>query len=70
MSEADVCKILSSFDCNKMSSPDEIPMMFYVRLKDSLSLPLPMVFNKSLSEGVFPNLWKLSFINLQIRKEI
>lgn len=63
VSEEDVRSILSSFDCNKMSSPDDIPMIFYVRLKDTLSLPLSIIFNKSLSEGVFPDLWKLSFIS-------
>lgn len=63
VSGADVNLILSSFDCNKISNPDDIPMIFYVRLKDTLSLPLSIIFNKSLSEGVFPDLWKLSFIS-------
>lgn len=63
ISEGDVNSILSSFDCNKISSPDDIPMIFYVRLKDTLSLPLSIIFNKSLSEGVFPDVWKLSFVS-------
>lgn len=63
LSEDSVNSILSSFDCNKISSPDGIPMIFYVRLKDNLSLPLSIIFNKSLSEGSFPDLWKLSFIS-------
>lgn len=63
MSESDVNSILSSFDCNKMSSPDDIPMIFYMRLKDAVSLPLSIIFNKSLSEGIFPELWKLSYIS-------
>lgn len=63
VSEKDVHSILNSFDCNKMSSPDDIPMIFYVRLRDVLSLPLSIIFNKSLAEGVFPEIWKLSFIS-------
>lgn len=61
MSESDGNAILSSFDCNEISSRDGIPMIVYVRLKDALSLPLSIIFSKSLSEGVFPDLWKLSF---------
>lgn len=63
ISEDDVKSVLSGFDCNKASSPDKVPIIFYVKLKDTISLPLSIVFNRSLSEGVFPDLWKLSFIS-------
>lgn len=48
VSEDDFKMVLKSFDCNKVSSPDEIPMIFYVRLSETLSLPLSIIFNKSL----------------------
>lgn len=54
---------MSDFDCNKVNSPYEVPIIFYVKLKDALSLPLSIIFNKSLSEGVFPSKWKLNFIS-------
>ena len=54
---------LKSFDVNKVSSPDNIPMMFFIRLSMSLGLPLSILFNKSLSEGKFPTRWKLSFVS-------
>lgn len=63
ITEGEVLTFLSDFDCNKINTPDSVPVMFYVKLKDSLSLPLSIIFNKSLSEGVFPDLWKLSYIS-------
>lgn len=63
ISESEVRSVLNAFDCNKVTSPDNVPMVFYVKLRDSISLPLSIVFNRSLSEGVFPDLWKLSFIS-------
>lgn len=58
----DVKNVLKGFDKNKVSSPDDIPMMFYKNLSQSLSLPLKTLFNKSLKERVFPDRWKTSFI--------
>lgn len=44
----DVKNALKQFDKNKVSSPDDIPVMFYKNLSQSLSLPLKILFNKSL----------------------
>lgn len=46
-STEDVKDVLKGFDKNKVSSPDDIPMMFYKNLSKSLSLPLKILFNKS-----------------------
>lgn len=62
VSEVDVKSALCSFDCNKVNSPDSVAMIFYKKLSDNISLPLAMIFNKSLSSGIFPSAWKLSFI--------
>lgn len=58
----DIKNVLKGFDKNKVTSPDEIPVMFYKNLSQSLSLPLKVLFNKSLKERVFPDRWKTSFI--------
>lgn len=56
-------KALKSFDKNKVASPDNLPMMFFMQLALSLSLPLSILFNKSLSEMKFPTRWKISFVS-------
>lgn len=54
---------LRGFDKNKVASPDNIPMLFFVRLSLSLSLPLSILFNKSLTENKFPSRWKTGFVS-------
>lgn len=54
---------LKSFDKNTVASPDNLPMMFFMQLSLSLSLPLCILFNKSLSEMKFPTRWKISFVS-------
>lgn len=58
----DIKNILKVFHINKVTSPDDIPVMFYKNLSQTLSLPLKILFNKSLKERVFPDRWKTSFI--------
>lgn len=48
---------------NKVSSPDNIPMMFFINLALSLSLPLSILFNKSVKEIKFPARWKESYVS-------
>ena len=42
--------------------PDNIPEILLKMFYYELSIPLTLLFNKSLSLGVCPNKWKLSFI--------
>ena len=42
--------------------PDNIPAIIFKMFSYELSIPLTLLFNKSLSLGVCPNKWKLSFI--------
>lgn len=37
--------------------------MFYMKLSESLSIPLCILFNKSLEEQSFPETWKTSFVS-------
>ena len=62
-SESQVQDALKSFNIHKVSSPDGIPMMFLMNLSLSLSLPLSILFNKSLNERRFPTKWKLSYVS-------
>ena len=52
--------ILDKLDEFKVSSPDNVPSIFYKRLSSIISLPLSILFNKSLREGVYPSAWKIS----------
>lgn len=55
--------VLKKFNINKVASPDNIPMLFFVNLSLSLSIPLSILFNKSLEECKFPSKWKVSFVS-------
>lgn len=58
----EVVTILNKLDQYKVSSPDEIPAIFYKNLSNSISVPLTILFNKSIDEGKFPEQWKISYI--------
>lgn len=62
-SVTDVQKAIQRFDVNKVASPDNIPMMFFMKLAMSLSLPLSILFNKSLMNRKFPTRWKISYVS-------
>ena len=57
--------------------PDNIPSIFFKQFSYELSIPLTILFNKTLSAGVCPDMWKVSYIvpifkkvTLQIEKTI
>lgn len=58
----EVKSILVKLDQYKVSSPDNIPAVFYKNLSNSISLPLSILFNKSMNEGKYPELWKISYV--------
>lgn len=47
---------------NHSPGPDNIPSSFIKQFKSFLIKPLTIIFNKSLSSGYFPDLWKASYI--------
>jgi hypothetical protein len=53
-----VMRALRGLDTNKGAGSDSISPMYAVKCAESLSMPLSLIFNKSLSVGVFPTLWK------------
>lgn len=58
----DILMVLRSFDDFKVSTPDGVPMVFFKKLSDVLAEPLLILFNKSLSDGIFATYWKVSHV--------
>lgn len=54
-------KILK-LDVTKSAGPDDIPPIFLKKCSHSLSTPLKIIFQKSLSLGIFPDYWKYTYI--------
>lgn len=57
-----VCELLKSLDLTKSGGPDLIPPLLIVKCAESLTVPLCLLYKRSLSEGVVPKLWKSAFI--------
>ncbi|KAF0736594.1 Uncharacterized protein FWK35_00021647, partial [Aphis craccivora] len=51
---------LESLQSTRGSGPDGIAAPFLYHCKDILALPICLIFNKSLIEGSFPSIWKIS----------
>lgn len=62
VSESEVFKALSSLPPKFSSGPDCIPFFILKKCASDLARPLTLIFNKSLSTGVFPVTWKKSFV--------
>lgn len=58
----DILKKLQNIDVNKGGGSDEMPPIFLRSCAESLVQPLYCIFNRSLSTGVFPTQWKMSYI--------
>lgn len=58
----EIIKLLNNLDLTKSAGPDELPAVFLVKCADSLSLPLSLIFKRSIAEGVVPAIWKSAFI--------
>ncbi|KAL1378995.1 hypothetical protein pipiens_015226 [Culex pipiens pipiens] len=61
-SQVDVQTALDVVDPSKGAGPDRLPPAFIKRLSAQLAKPVSIIFNRSLSEGVFPDEWKLAAI--------
>ncbi|KAL0860199.1 hypothetical protein ABMA27_010506 [Loxostege sticticalis] len=62
ISEQQVLKMLKSLDINKSAGPDNIPPILITKCAGSLSLPLTLLFQKSIDESCVPGIWKSAFI--------
>lgn len=62
VSARDVSTALATLDASKGAGPDHLPPVFFKHCAPSLTLPVSIIFNKSLSNGVFPDVWKIASI--------
>ena len=56
--EMEIKSIISNFGINKASGPNSIPTCLLKEFSPLLTYPIKLIINKSLSEGIFPNLLK------------
>jgi len=56
----EVNEALNSLSHIRNSGPDGISAILLYHCRASLSLPVTLIFNQSLIEGVFPSVWKIS----------
>lgn len=62
ITESKIYRKLINLDRNKGAGPDAIPPCFIRDCAKALVVPLHIIFNTSLSSGVFPARWKLAHI--------
>jgi hypothetical protein len=58
----DILQALQNLDASKGPGPDGIPPVFMKSLAMELTAPLFWLFNMSLESGIFPRIWKNSFL--------
>ena len=66
--ELDVYKILSNLDTSKATGPDEIGNRILKEIASPISRPLCRLFNKCLSAGTFPDIWKTARVTVLHKK--
>ncbi|MFZ2537549.1 MAG: reverse transcriptase family protein, partial [Oscillospiraceae bacterium] len=62
ISESDVFKLLDRIETSKSTGVDNIHPHMLKECREQLSVPLALIFNKSLDSGALPSNWKLANI--------
>lgn len=62
VTESQILDRLLSINVKKGAGPDGVSPILIKECANELSLPLCIIFNKSLSEGVFPSEWKKALV--------
>lgn len=57
-----VRELLLKLDPSKSAGPDHIPALFLINCAKTISLPISLLFKKSLSVCTVPNVWKSAFV--------
>lgn len=57
-----VLKVLKRLDIHKGAGSDGIPSIFVAKCATALAKPLTVIYNKSLTTGLFPSEWKIALI--------
>ena len=60
--------VLKNLDCRKAVGPDLVHNKLLIAAADLISEPLTFLFNRSLTEGKFPSLWKLAHVTPIFKK--
>jgi len=68
ISEEQTLKVLQSLNENKASGSDGIGNKLLRNIAVSITKPLTMLFNRSLTEGKFPTQWKLANVTAIFKK--
>ena len=63
-----VKSLLTKLNTSKAAGPDNLHSKILFELREVISTPLFMIFNKSLSEGVLPQMWKQAIIKPLFKK--
>ena len=58
----DICNLISCIPIDTTPGPDSISSIMLHNTASSISLPLSLIFNSSISSGTFPTDWKNSFV--------
>jgi hypothetical protein len=64
----EVQSVLLELDVSKGASPDGIPPLLPKNCASTFVRPLLLLFNRSLSTCVFPDMWKLSYVTTIFKK--
>ena len=59
ITEDEIRDVIINLDPNKASGPDLISNKMIKQVATAISKPLKIIFNRSLCESVFPDMWKL-----------
>ena len=62
VNKEDLLSYINNLDENFNPGPDSIPCSFIKNCSSFLQYPLLCLFNQSLKSGVFPDVWKTSFV--------
>jgi len=62
--ENDIINGLNGLSSIRSKGPDDIAAILIFNCRKALSTPLTLLFNKSLLQGTFPAVWKISRITL------
>lgn len=62
LQESDTMKAIDEIDVDKAPGPDSISPIILKKTKDTICGPLTILFNRSLADGIFPTVWKISHV--------
>ena len=62
ISMTEIYETLMTLDMNKGAGPDGIPIFFMKSIASNIVRPLCVIFEMSLKKGIFPNVWKKSYV--------